>query len=386
MKFCALPIFFLGLITSAAAQSIGPGAMNSNGSNANAITTAVPFLTISPDARSGAMGEAGVALSADANAIYWNSSKLAHMENTSNMSASYTPWLQKLDNDMYVSFFSFAHKLSDRNAFGLSLKYFNLGEVNIYDENINSLGQYKPNEFTFDAAFARKFSNNFSLGLNLRYINSSLTNMGEVEGRQVEQVDAVALDVSAYYKKPVKQFGYDALLAFGANMSNIGEKINYSDSQNKYFLPTNLKVGMANTWYLDSKNELTFALDLNKLLVPTPPVRNSTGAVIDGKDDNRSVVSGIFGSFGDAPGGFKEEFKEISYASGLEYLYNKQFAVRAGYYYENPDKGARNYLTLGAGLKYEMLDLNFSYLAGAADRSPLASTLRFSMIYNFTGK
>ena len=248
-------------------------------------------------------------------------------------------------------------------------------------------GTYQPNEFSIDGSFARKFGDSFSLGLTLRYIHSSLSNGAFVEGQTIKAANAVAADVSLYYKTKGQQFGKDALFAFGANISNIGSKVGYTDGGQKYFLPTNLRIGAANTWDLDEYNQVTVALDLNKLLVPTPPIRDaSTGAIISGKDDNRTVVSGIFGSFSDAPGGFSEELKEISYSPAVEYWYNKQFALRAGYFYESPDKGNRQYLTLGAGLKYDSLVFDFSYLIANQDKSPLANTLRFSLGYKFGGK
>jgi len=181
----------------------------------------------------------------------------------------------------------------------------------------------------------------------------------------------------------MKQFGTNALFAFGADISNIGTKISYTDGGPKEFLPTNLKIGAANTWYIDNYNEFTLTLDLNKLLVPTPPIRDNNGDIVNGVDDNRSVPAGIFGSFADAPGGFSEEMREISYATGVEYRYNKQFALRAGYFYESPSKGDRQYLTLGAGFKYNQFDIDFSYLAANQQKSPLSNTLRFSVIVNF---
>jgi hypothetical protein len=181
------------------------------------------------------------------------------------------------------------------------------------------------------------------------------------------------------YRKNIQQFGKDARFSFGVNISNIGPKVDYTNIESNYFLPTNLRVGAANTWLLDTKSELTFAIDLNKLLVPTPPIRDTNGQIIEGKEDNTSVVSGIFGSFSDAPGGANEEFKEISYSSGVEYLYNKQIALRAGYLYEDPYKGSRRYATLGAGFRYQTLDFDFSYLPGRQDKSPLANSLRFSL-------
>jgi len=367
------------------AQTVTPGT-NSNGSSANAITTAVPFLSISPNARSGAMGDVGVALSPEVNDTYWNPSKLAFLEEPTSLSLSYSPWLRNLIPDINLAYLSFAKRTDERTTFGASLRYFNLGTIELYDNNQNPQGTYQPNEFSFDASLARKFGDNLSLGLTARYIYSNLTNGISVNSQQTNSASAVAADVSLFYRKPVQQFGTDALFAFGADISNIGTKMSYTDGGKKYFLPTNLKVGAANTWFLDPENQLTFSLDLNKLLVPTPPIRDVNGNIISGKDDDRSIVSGIFGSFSDAPGGFSEELKEISYSVGAEYMYSKIFALRAGYFYENPDKGNRQYFTLGAGFKYSDFNLDFSYLAASQQTSPLANTLRFTLGYNFGKK
>jgi hypothetical protein len=372
---------------STANVGVGTNAVNTNGSN-NAIVTAVSFLTITPDSRSGAMGDAGVALSPDVNANYWNPSKLAFVEDKSEMSLSYSPWLRSLVPEVNLAYLSYVHRLDDRNAIGASLRYFNLGTIELYDNLGNAQGTYQPNEYSVDGSFSRKFGNNFSLGLTLRYIHSNLGNGtgGFTSAQQVKGGNSVAADVSMYYKNPTQVFGTDALFAFGANISNVGSKISYTDAGQKYFIPTNLKLGIANTWFLDDFNQVTFAFDVNKLLVPTPPIRDANGNIISGKDDNRSVVSGIFGSFSDAPGGFSEELQEISYSPAFEYWYNKQFALRAGYFYENPNKGNRQYLTLGAGLKYQDFNLDFSYLIASQDKSALANTLRFTLLFNFGSK
>jgi len=359
------------------------GSVNTNGSSSNAITTAVPFLTITPDARSGAMGEAGVAISPDVNASYWNPSKLAFIENTTNVSLSYTPWLQKILPNSYIAYGSFASKLDDRNTFGASVRYFNLGTSDLYDNDQNATGFVHPNEVSVDASLARKFGEDFSLGLTLRYIYSDLTSGLIEQGQTTNPGKSIAADVSLYYKKETQQFDKDALFAFGVNISNVGTKINYERYGEGYFLPTNLKIGMANTWYLDDDNALTFAFDLNKLLVPTPPIRDENGNIIKGKDDNVSVPAGIFGSFTDAPGGLSEELQEISISPGLEYWYDNKFALRAGYFYENPNNGNEQYFTLGFGLKYQDLNFDFSYISASQQNSPLANTLRFSLKYSY---
>ena len=365
------------------AQVIGPGGTNTNGTNSTQIPTAVPFLLITPDSRSGGMGEAGVALSPDANANYWNPSKLAFLEGNNEISTSYSPWLRNLVPDVSLSYVSFAHKLDDRNTFGASLRYFNLGSIELTDATQQSLGTYTPNEFSVDGSFARKFGNNFSLGLSLRYIHSSLANGSFLSGQQIKAGNAVAADISLFYKKPIQEFGKDATFAFGTDISNIGSKISYTDNGTKYFLPTNLKLGIANTINLDDVNQFTFALDFNKLLVPTPPIRDSNGNIIKGKDDNVSVPAGIFGSFTDAPNGFSQEMQQINISPGIEYWYNKAFALRAGYFYENPNNGGLHYFTVGTGFKYDILAFDFSYIAASQQSSPLANTLRFTLVVNF---
>jgi hypothetical protein len=375
------PFILFLLPTLVVAQTLS----NTNGSNASAIPTAVPFLNISPDSRSGAMGDAGVALSPDANANYWNPSKLAFLEDKDAVSISYSPWLRHLVPDISLSYLSYAHKIDDRNAIGASLRYFNLGTIQLVDNSQNNQGVYRPNEFSIDFSYARKFGDDFSLGLTGRYIHSDLSNQSFVSGasQQTQAGNAAAVDISLYYKKPLQEFGTDALFAFGTNISNIGTKISYSTGGAQYFLPTNLKIGAANTWNIDKYNQLTVTLDLNKLLVPTPPIRDANGNILQGKDDNVSVVTGIFSSFTDAPGGFKEELQEVTLSPGIEYIYNKQFVLRAGYFYENANQGNLQYVTLGVGLKYEAYSFDFSYLAASQQNSPLANTLRFSLSANF---
>ncbi|WPU97703.1 type IX secretion system outer membrane channel protein PorV [Mucilaginibacter sp. cycad4] len=357
---------------------------NPNGSNINAIPSEVPFLNISPDSRSGAMGDAGVALSPDVNANFWNPSKLAFLESNDALSVSYSPWLRHLVPDISLSYLSYAHKIDERNTLGASLRYFNYGSIPLADENANDQGNYTPNEYSLDVSFARKFGDNFSLGLTARYIHSNISSIAFAtsSGQTTKAGNAFAADVSLYYTAP---YGDGNTFAFGTHISNIGTKISYSDVGNKYFLPANLKLGVANTWQLDDVNEFTATFDINKLLVPTPPLRDADGKIIKGKDDNVSVPAGLFQSFGDAPGGFSEELKEISFSPGVEYWYNKQFAVRAGYFYENPNKGDRHYVTMGIGFKYSIFDFDFSYLAASQQNSALANTLRFTLSANFGG-
>jgi len=356
---------------------------NTNGSSNTAVPIAVPFLTISPDARSGAMGDAGVAISPDANAIYWNAAKLQFLQDNSSFNLSYSPWLRRLVSDINLAYLSYAKKLDDRNSIGFSVRYFNLGKIDLIDENLVSQGTYRPNEYSIDGSFSRKFGEELSLGLTFRYIYSGLYRSFSSNSPEANSAHAVATDISLFNNHNTEQFGKDATIGFGVNISNIGTKINYSVQGPQLFLPANLRIGFANTLFLDNINKITLAIDLNKLLVPTPPIRDSTNKVVRGRDDDRSVVSGIFGSFSDAPGGFKEELQEVNYSTGLEYWYDNKFALRAGYFYENPNKGNRSYVTLGLGLVTKNLNIDFSYLAASQDKSPLANTLRFSIGYSF---
>ncbi|MFI5451761.1 type IX secretion system outer membrane channel protein PorV [Pedobacter sp. UC225_61] len=364
------------------AQVVQPGTQT-NGSQSNNINTAVPFLLITPDARAGSMGEAGVATQPDANAMSINPAKLAFLDKPYGFSASYSPWLKNLVPDINLAYLSGFYKVDDRNTIGGALRYFSLGQIQLTDANQQDLGIYSPNEFSFDATFSRRFGNEFSLGTTARFIYSNLTSGQFSAGQQTKAGTAFALDVSAYYRKQTIVLGKDAVVAAGANFSNIGTKIGYVDGGDKYFLPTNMKLGGATTLIIDDYSQFTFALDFNKLMVPTQPIRDSNGNIISGKDPNRSVPAGIFGSFSDAPGGFSEELKEVSIATGVEYWYNQQFALRAGYFYEAPEKGDRRYFTVGAGLKYNIFNIDFSYLLADPQKSPLANTLRFSLLFNF---
>lgn len=375
MKIIYPFLILLSLSTVCQAQ----GTVNTNGSYKNAISTAVPFLTIGPDARSGAMGEAGVALAPDANSAYWNPAKLAYVDEPSSVTLSYSPWMRSVFPDVNLAYLSFFKKVDDRNTIGASLRYFNLGTVNSYDENVVSLGQLKPNEYSFDVSLARKFGEGFSLGLTARYIHSNITQGAVVAGVQTEASNAVAADVSLYYVKPKS----NGTLSYGLDISNIGTKMQYTSNGPQYFLPTNFKLGVARTLDVDEFNQFTFTFDINKLLVPTPPIRDDKGNITTGTDDNRSVVSGIFGSLSDAPGGFSEELQEVNLSPGMEYAFNRTFFMRLGYFYENPNKGNRQYTTLGAGVHYSNIVLDFSYLATDSNKSPLANVLRFSLGYNF---
>jgi hypothetical protein len=354
----------------------------SDGKRTNSIQTAAPFLLITPDARSGAMGDVGVAISPDANSMHWNPAKLAFLEKPTGFSASYTPWLRNLVPDVDLGYLSIYHRLDNRNTIGGALRYFSYGSIQLTDNSQNDIGVYSPNEFSLEGSFSRRFGEDFSLGTALRYIRSSLSN-GQFNGQDIQPAAAFAADASAYYKTGTVLLGNDAELALGLNLSNIGTKMSYSEGGSKSFLPANMKLGAATTFLFDELNHFTVALDMNKLLVPTNPIRDVNGDIIDGKDPDRSVPAAIFGSFSDAPGGFSEELSEMSFSLGTEYWYNEQFALRSGYFYEAPTKGDRRYLSLGAGLKYNVFNLDFAYLLANQQTSPLAQTLRFSLVFNF---
>ena len=359
----------------------------------NVILTAVPFLRITPDARSGAMGDVGIAVSPDANSMHFNASKLAFAQNDAAISATYTPWLRSLGlNDVYLAYVSGYKRLNDLQALGFGLRYFSLGSIQFTDPNGEILNTGKPNEFEVSAAYSRKLSENFSAGVTAKFIYSNLAQGKQVEGEIIGAGTAGAADLSFTYDAPVKLGNTDADLTLGAVVSNIGSKITYTRSINKDFIPTNLGLGGALKLNFDDYNSLTFATDINKLLVPTPCPLDDIEACDSSPEDGvrdylqQSSISGIFSSFGDAPGGFAEEMQELMFSFGAEYWYDNQFAVRAGYYTEHKQKGARRYLTIGLGLRYNIFGLNFSYLVPTTNqRNPLDNTLRFSLLFDFAG-
>ena len=361
------------------------------GQELNAITTGVPFLTIAPDARSGAMGDAGVASSPDANSIHWNPAKYAFIDQDISLNLSYIPWLRNLVKDINFQNLSGSYKISDNQVVAASLMYFSLGSIDFTNEfgDIIVPG-YKPNEFSLDAAYALKLSQNLSGGIAFRYVHSNLT--GGIpaggSGSATKPGNAVAGDISMFYTKDVKLENKNGKFNFGLNISNLGSKISYSED--KYyddFLPANLRIGAAYTLELDDYNTITAMLDINKLLVPTPQliVKDNDGNPVDtlGLPNDVLVSVGIFHSFYDAPGGFKEEMHELMYSAGFEYWYMKQFAIRAGYFDEHGTKGNRKFFTLGIGVKLNVLNFDFAYVVPTAGRSnPLANTLRFTLGFN----
>jgi hypothetical protein len=353
----------------------------------NTITTAVPFLLISPDSKAGAMGDVGVATTPDANSIHWNPAKLAFVDDDMGFSMSYVPWLRALVPDINLSYLAGYRKLNDNEAIGIELRYFSLGDITFTDVSGNTIGQYKPSEFALGTSYSRKLSDNFSLAISGRYIYSNLTGGQAAGGIPTVAGQSIAADLAGYYTNPIRLGGKDFDLAIGGNISNIGSKISYTETSVKDFIPINLRLGTAIGTEFDDYNKMSFAFDINKLLVPTPPVYNNEGEITIGQDPNVSVVSGIFQSFGDAPGGFGEEMREINYSIGTEYWYANQFAIRAGYFFEHDTKGGRKFFTFGSGVKYNVFALDFSYLINASrsinGNNPLANTMRFTLVFDF---
>ncbi|MEN8225193.1 MAG: type IX secretion system outer membrane channel protein PorV [Bacteroidota bacterium] len=392
-----LLLVFLAGIVSLNAQNVDPGVDGSGRTQTiNTITTAVPFLMIAPDARGGALGDAGVASTPDANSMHWNPAKYAFVDKQMGFSLSFSPWLRKLVNDIYLGYLSGYYKLDDRQTVAMSLRYFSLGEILFTDEIGNPLNYYNPYEFALDATYARKFSEKWSGGIAGRFIYSNLTQGQYVGGAESSAGISVAADVSVYYRTDVQLGDVDGHFAWGMNISNIGSKISYSSTNiKKDFIPTNLKIGPSLTVDIDEYNSLSFMLDINKLLVPTPPIyaRDSNNQFITTPDGEKvinsgmnpdvSVVQGMIHSWYDAPGGFAEEMREFSFGGGVEYWYNKLFAIRGGFFYEDKTKGNRKFFTLGAGLKYNVFGIDFAYLIPLEQQNPLENTLRFSLFFDF---
>ncbi|OUJ69334.1 type IX secretion system outer membrane channel protein PorV [Hymenobacter crusticola] len=352
----------------------------------NTITTAVPILTLSPDSRSAALGEAGVAISPDANSAYYNAGKLGFVTNKYSVSPSYTPWLRTITDDMGLAYLSGYSKLGQRSAIAASLMYFDLGSISLRGNQNQILGDFNPKEYAVSVSYGQKLSENFGVGISVRYIRSNLTGNLNTDAKPG---NAAAVDLGAYYNKDLTIGAGEYNLGLGGSISNIGTKITYTDPQQADFLPTNLKLGTAITRELDAYNKITLAIDANKLLVPTPyyiaGVPPNDQRIIDKNREiaRKSVVSAMLGSFSDAPGGFKEELREINLSAGLEYWYNDLLAVRAGYFYENQYKGDRQYLSFGAGIRYQVFGVDGAYLVPNSRQNPLAQTIRVSLHFNF---
>lgn len=368
----------------------------------NTITTAVPFLIISPDSRSGGMGDAGVATSADANSFHWNTSKLIFSEQKAEASLSYSPWLRGLVDDIKLSYLAGYKKIGTRHVVGGSLRYFSLGNIVFTNETGTTIKTFNPNEYEILGGYAFRLSDKMAVGINGKFIFSNLTGQLSSGTTSSRPGLAGAADLSFSYVNPeIMLGGFKSQISAGAAISNIGNKMSYTDNSDRDFIPTNLRLGTALKLNFDSYNSLTVAVDFNKLLVPTLPFRdpNDPLNIISGKDNNVGIVAGALQSFYDAPGlvtvnsnnqyeveknsRLIEELREINIGGGLEYWYSDILAFRAGYFHESAVKGNRKYLTFGAGLKAYSFGLNLSYLVSVTQNNPLANTVRFSLSFRF---
>lgn len=352
-----------------------------SGPKLNAIQTVVSFLTISPDSRAGAMGDVGAATSPDGFSMHWNPAKFAFIESKYGVGLSYTPWLRALVPDINIANITGYYKIDDKQVVSGSLIYSSLGDIEFTNDQGSFVREFKPNEWAADLGYSRLFSEHFSGGVAFRFIYSNLTGGFSSSGEDSKPGLSVAADIAAYYNRDLKAGN----LSFGVNLSNIGSKMSYSNSSNSEFIPMNLRIGTAYTYDIDPYNKVSIAFDINKLLVPTPPLYSATNSdsIVSGKNPNVSVPLALFQSFFDAPDGFKEELQELTYAVGAEYWYNNLFAVRAGFFYESPNKGNRRYATAGAGLRLNNFDIDFSYLIPVSNNnSPLANTVRFTLSFD----
>lgn len=389
-------VFLLSILAAHTKAQVSPD-ISGQDNNRRVIITAVPFLNFAPDSRHSGMGDVGVATSPDGNSAHWNAAKLAFIETDLGFSLSYSPWLGKLVPDMSLNYLTGYKRIDEVSAFGVDLRYFNMGSIHLTDIYGDDLGEFTPRDIAIGATYSRKLSDNLALGISARFIHSNLSgNLGSSNGNESRPGVSVGTDVGLYYTQEVLMGGNEADWSWGVNISNIGPKITYNSPDDQDYIPTNLRLGTALRLPLDEYNSLTFALDLNKLLVPTTPIYQTDAngnLVVDGngnlviapnggKDPNRPLISGIFGSFSDAPGGFKEEMQELMISFGVEYSYDDKFALRTGYFYENPNKGGRKYFTLGVGFNYRRLGFDFSYLVPQQQNHPLAETLRFSLAYD----
>ena len=350
----------------------------------NAIHTVVPFLTIAPDSRAGALGDAGVATSPDVYSMHWNPAKFAFIDGKGGIGVSYSPWLRNLVPDINIAYLSGYYRLDKNQVLSTSLVYSSLGDVDFTDFYGNLERVFKPNEWSFDLGYSRLFTDNLSGGIAFRFIYSNLTGGFYSGGEATKAGLSVAADISTYYQKELSLFSKEGMIAFGINFSNIGSKMSYSDAQTSDFIPMNLRLGTSYTLDLDAFNKMTVTFDINKLLVPTPPIYDISNpdSIIAGKDPDVGVPVAIFQSFVDAPGGFKEELREFTISLGTEYWYNDQFALRAGYFHENETKGNRKYFTAGGGFRLNGFTVDFSYLMPVVQNHPLARTLRFSLSFD----
>ncbi len=378
----------------------------------NTITTTVPFLLIAPDSRAGGLGDAGVATTPDVNSSHWNPAKYNFIKNNVGVAISYTPWLRQLVSDMNLAYVSGYKKFNKENVLSASLLYFDLGSIQFRDINNALLRDFSPHEFSLDLAYSRLLGAKFSGSVAMRFIYSNLTGGIEVQGNDSYPGKTVAADVSFYYfNDEIELGGMNSTFMWGLNISNIGAKISYTTNEYRDFIPTNFRTGLGYLLALDDHNEFLFTCDFNKLLVPTPPVYYGASEVLPsgdtvkpgdkiikyGKDPNISIGAALFRSWTDAPGvatpfvknghasPFREELAEFTVSLGMEYWYDKLFALRVGYFNEHQYKGNRKYFTIGAGLKMNVFGLDFAYLIPTTQANPLQNTLRFTLIFDIGG-
>lgn len=348
------------------------------------ISTGVPVLLIAPDSRAGAMGDIGAATTPDANSLHWNAAKLAFIKKKSGVSFTYTPWLRNIVGDIGLSYLSGFYKVNDRSAVGASLTYFSLGNIQFYDAEGTNKGEFQPNELAFDIAYSMKLSDNLSASVTGRYIRSDLT-QGQNSGTSTTvAANAFGADIGLYYQHDISSQETKSSYAIGLQIANLGNKISYSESLDKEFQPANLRLGGRYTMDFNEFNTLSFMLDFNKLLVPTPAIYDTLGNVVSGMDNNVGVIQGAIQSFYDAPNGFKEELQEINISVGAEWIYNKFLVLRTGYFNESEKKGGRKYITFGGGFKYNVMQLDIAYLVPTVGNNhPLKNTLRLSLSFDF---
>jgi len=373
-----------------------------NANDSRVITTGMPFTLIAPDARAAGLGDMGVATSVDAFSQQWNSSKYVFSETKSGLSLSYTPYLKKLVNDIGVGYLTYFNRIDERSAFAASFKYFGLGEIEFVLNENDVPNIQKPNEFSLDVSYALRLTDQFAMSVAMRYLRSDLRL--NYEGSDAKAASSFGVDISGYYQSEEEAYtDFNGRWRMGFAIQNLGPKFKYDDGGQDNFQPTNLRLGAGFDFIFDNYNKVSVTAEVAKLLVPTPPIygtefvdNNNNGtyepgtddlvnanAIYKGKDPNVDFLSGIFQSFGDAPGGFSEELKEFTWALSTEYLYQDSFAFRAGYFNESEDKGARKFFSLGAGFKYNVVNVDLSYLFSASKvQSPLDSTLRFSLTFN----
>ncbi|MGY8945951.1 MAG: type IX secretion system outer membrane channel protein PorV [Flavobacteriales bacterium] len=349
------------------------------------ITTAVPFLMISADARASGLGEQGVATTPDAFSQHWNPSKYVFSDKLGGIGVSYTPYLSKLVSDVFLANINYFNVINERSSWSASFKYFSLGDIDIIQNPQDIPIIENPNELTLDGSYSLKLSDYFAMAVTGRFLMSDVK-LQSVDSDS-DSASSFAVDISGFYQSDERAYeNFNGIWRAGFNLSNLGPRMKYEELGRKNFIPTNLRVGTAFDFIFDSSNKISLNLELNKLLVPSPsiPIYNSNDQIIGYNQADVGFLSGVFNSFGDAPDGFSEELKEITLAFGLEYLYQEAFAIRAGYFNEHENKGARKYLTFGTGFKLNDINLDLSYLLSTSSViSPLENTLRFSFTYNF---